>query len=242
MLSLFTILRNKLHKVGLQPGEVSLTFDDGPNLEGNVTPNLLNVLQQRSVKAAFCLVGKQIRRHPEVVRRMYHSGHLLVNHTEHHIHPIRQNIAQLREEVESCDAAIGEALGIPDYRSDFFRAPFGIVTLAVRRVARQTGLQPVLLSHYGWDTRVGPHNCDTVVDAIIDNAKKNGGGMFVLHDGSLCPPKLPEADWNRSIENRIWVPAAVDRIISTLTAEGMNFVLPSKETAATQSVNVARAA
>ena len=50
--------------------------------------------------------------------------------------------------------------------------------------------------------------------------------MFVLHDGSLCPPKIPEPDWNRSVENRIWIPDAVDRIIRELKAEGLRFVTP----------------
>ncbi|MCP4508347.1 MAG: hypothetical protein GY826_18390, partial [Fuerstiella sp.] len=66
---------------------------------------------------------------------------------------------------------MGAALGVENYRSDYFRAPFGIVTVAVRRAVRQLGLKHVLLSHYGWDTRVGPHNFAGVVDLLITNAK-----------------------------------------------------------------------
>jgi peptidoglycan/xylan/chitin deacetylase (PgdA/CDA1 family) len=229
MLSLFTILRRSPRGVGLQSGEVVMTFDDGPNLEDNVTPDLLNVLHDHSVKAGFCLVGNQVRQHPEVVRRMHHSGHLLINHTQTHQHPMRQNYATLRDEVVCCDREIGRALGIPEYRSSYFRAPFGIVTIAVRRVTRNLGMTPVLLSHYGWDTRVGPADCSAVVDLMIDNAKQNSGGMFVFHDGSLCPPKTVEEDWSRSTENRSWVPEAVDRVITELKAEGLRFVLPKSQ-------------
>ncbi|MEO1982588.1 MAG: polysaccharide deacetylase family protein, partial [Fuerstiella sp.] len=103
VLSLFTIIRRKPSLTGLQPGQVALTFDDGPNLEGNVTPDLLDVLHEYSVKAGFCIVGQQIVQHPDVVRRMYHSGHLLINHTQGHHHPIRQNAATLVEEIDACD-------------------------------------------------------------------------------------------------------------------------------------------
>ncbi|MEO2027844.1 MAG: polysaccharide deacetylase family protein [Fuerstiella sp.] len=226
MLSLFTIIRRKPSLTGLQPGQVALTFDDGPNLEGNVTPDLLDVLHEYSVKAGFCIVGQQIVQHPDVVRRMYHSGHLLINHTQGHHHPIRQNAATLVEEIDACDREIGAALGIRGYRSDYFRAPFGIVTMAVRRVVRQLEMKQVLLSHYGWDTRVGPHNCESVVDLLIANAKKNDGGLFVLHDGSLCPPKIQDEDWDRSTENRSWVPTAIRRVISELQQHGLQFVLP----------------
>ena len=226
MLSLFTIIRRNPRLTGLQPGQVALTFDDGPNLEANVTPDLLDVLHQYSVQAGFCVVGQQVHQHPDVVRRMNHAGHLLINHTQSHQHPIRQNVATLVDEIESCDREIGAALGVDGYRSDYFRAPFGIVTVAVRRAVRQRGLKQVLLSHYGWDTRVGPHNFESVLDLLIASAKKNNGGMFVLHDGSLCPPKIREENWDRSTENRSWVPAAISRVISELEQHGLQFVLP----------------
>ena len=242
MLSLFTIMRKTPKKTGLKPGEVVLTFDDGPNLEDNVTPNLLNVLHQHSVKAGFCVVGNQIRKHPDVIQRMHYSGHLLINHTQTHTHPIRQDFQTLFEEVEACDRELGKALKISDYKSTYFRAPFGIVTLAVRKVVRRRSMKQVLLSHYGWDTRVGPSNCTEVVDKLIDNAKRHNGGMYVFHDGSLCPPRIEESDWNRSSENRSWVPEAVDRVIRELKAEGLRFVLPGRSEESAVTPNFRKAA
>lgn len=242
MLSLFTIMRKKPRHVGLNPGEVMLTFDDGPNLRDNVTPDILDVLHSHSVKAGFCVVGKQIRRHPNEVRRMHYSGHLLINHTESHDHPIRQNYATLLQEVESCDEELGQTLGISNYRSQFFRAPFGIVTLAVRRVTKTLGMTPVLLTHYGWDTRVGPHNSEPVVQSLIDNAKRHRGGMYVFHDGSLCPPTLTADDWSKSVENRSWVAEATDRVIRELKAEGLKFVLPEQRMAPSGDAAVRSAA
>ncbi|MEZ6125331.1 MAG: polysaccharide deacetylase family protein [Planctomycetaceae bacterium] len=226
MLSLFTILRGTPGKVGLKSGQVALTFDDGPNLRDQVTPRLLNVLHRHSVKAGFCVVGSQVRRHPEIVRRMYASGHQLINHTQHHAHPIRQNLQTLISEIDACEDELRKALRMPDYQSSCFRAPFGIVTPAVRRAVRRKQMTPVLLTHYAWDTRVGPQNFQPVVDLMIANARKHQGGLYVFHDGNLCPPLLPESDWSKSSENRSWIPDAVDHVIRTLTADGLKFVLP----------------
>ncbi|MEP3478439.1 MAG: polysaccharide deacetylase family protein [Fuerstiella sp.] len=226
MLSLFTVLRRSVRKVGLKPGQVALTFDDGPNDEERATKNVLDVLHRHSVKAGFCLVGKQVRRQKELVRRMFHSGHLLINHTQTHIHPLRQKSVELQREISQCDMEIGRALGQPDYQSDFFRAPFGIVTPAIRRVLKRRKMQHVLLTHYGWDTRLGPHNWQSMVDGLVEDAMEKEGGLFVLHDGSLVPPLIAEKDWNRSVENRSWVSEAVECIITRLKAKGFQFVLP----------------
>ena len=146
MLSLFTILRRSVRKVGLKPGQIALTFDDGPNDEEQATKNVLDVLHRHSVKAGFCLVGKQVRRQKALVRRMYHSGHLLINHTQTHIHPMRQKAVELHREIAACDVEIARALNQPDYESKFFRSPFGIVTPAVRRVLKRRKLQHILLT------------------------------------------------------------------------------------------------
>src|SRR3546814_14004246 len=45
-----------------------LTFDDGPDPEH--TPRVLDILKRHGASASFFLVGKQLARHPEVVRRI----------------------------------------------------------------------------------------------------------------------------------------------------------------------------
>lgn len=228
MLSLFTILRKNPRRAGLLPGEVALTFDDGPNPEGNVTTDLLNVLHRHSVKAGFCVVGQQVRQSPDIVRRIYRSGHLLINHTDTHQHPWRLTGPELLSEIRVCDRAIGQAIGKSDYRSTCFRSPFGMVTPSIRRIVRHLDLSHILLSHYGWDTRVGPHNNQPVVDRLIENARRHRGGLYVFHDGNLIPQARKEPDWQQSVENRTWIPDAVDRVISELKADGLKFVLPGR--------------
>jgi len=65
------------------PGQVVLTFDDGP-LHGK-TRRLLAVLRARGLRATFFVVGQMInRRSYRVIQTLVRDGHILGNHTYHH--------------------------------------------------------------------------------------------------------------------------------------------------------------
>ena len=68
-----------------QKPRIALTFDDGPSAV--YTPVLLDGLKERGVKATFFLVGENIVKdgNQRIVRRMYEEGHLIGNHTYHHV-------------------------------------------------------------------------------------------------------------------------------------------------------------
>jgi len=62
--------------------KVALTFDDGPNPE--YTPLLLAKLAAYRVSATFFLIGRNLKRHPEIGRRIVQEGHEVGNHTYNH--------------------------------------------------------------------------------------------------------------------------------------------------------------
>ena len=65
-----------------RPGEIALTFDDGPNPEW--TPRLLDILAKHDVKATFFMLGMFASAHPELVRRVAAEGHLIGDHSWSH--------------------------------------------------------------------------------------------------------------------------------------------------------------
>ncbi len=69
----------------MNPNEkaVYLTFDDGPIPD--VTPWVLNILDQYSIKATFFMVGDNVRKHPLEFEMVKAHGHRLGNHTYNHI-------------------------------------------------------------------------------------------------------------------------------------------------------------
>lgn len=62
---------------------VYLTFDDGPIPE--VTPWVLDLLDQHQIKATFFMVGDNVRKHPDIFRMVVERGHRIGNHTFNHI-------------------------------------------------------------------------------------------------------------------------------------------------------------
>ncbi|HEY6118487.1 MAG TPA: polysaccharide deacetylase family protein, partial [Pyrinomonadaceae bacterium] len=71
-----------IQRVGDHPGEIALTFDDGPDPEW--TPAILDILKQENVPATFFIIGKNGQAHPELLRRLVNEGHEVGNHTFTH--------------------------------------------------------------------------------------------------------------------------------------------------------------
>ena len=63
--------------------KIAITFDDGPSPAW--TPQLLDGLKERNVKATFFLIGENAKNDPELVKREAEEGHLIGNHTYHHV-------------------------------------------------------------------------------------------------------------------------------------------------------------
>jgi peptidoglycan/xylan/chitin deacetylase (PgdA/CDA1 family) len=57
---------------------VALTIDDGPH--PTLTPRILEVLARHDARATFFVLGRNARRHPELLRRMREAGHEIGNH------------------------------------------------------------------------------------------------------------------------------------------------------------------
>ncbi len=52
---------------------VAITFDDGPHPDG--TPAILEILAAAGAQATFFVIGEQVQRRPELVRRILAGGH-----------------------------------------------------------------------------------------------------------------------------------------------------------------------
>jgi peptidoglycan/xylan/chitin deacetylase (PgdA/CDA1 family) len=64
--------------------KLTLSFDNGPSLQ--VTPQVLDLLARRGVKATFFVCGKEILGEPQraILKRAKEEGHWLGNHTFSH--------------------------------------------------------------------------------------------------------------------------------------------------------------
>jgi peptidoglycan/xylan/chitin deacetylase (PgdA/CDA1 family) len=204
---------------GLPPGHCVLTFDDGPG--GKVTDDLLEILDNFGVKACFCLVGCQVAIRPEQTREIAVAGHFLVNHTFHHRFADLWSAERLRLELAWCDRAIREAVGKNTLPLGWFRPPFGVVTAAVREIAKTRRILPVTHAVIDPWVRSDPKR---PAKWIIEDAKRRQGGIYVLHDGLMTSGILPSI---KGLARRNLIRLAVKEVLAELTAAGFQFPDPS---------------
>lgn len=164
---------------GSDPGRMALTYDDGPN--DPHTLRLLEVLAEQKAKATFFLIGKYVRRRPDIARAIHAAGHAIGNHTENHPNLIFVSGARLREELEVCKMALEDAVGAP---IPWFRPPFGGRRPNVLRTARSLGMQPVMWSvtGYDWNAKSSAGIVEKVLKQVDGRSRKQSE-IILLHDG-----------------------------------------------------------
>lgn len=182
----------------------ALTFDDGPN--GRATATLLDTLRDHGARATFFLLGGNVRRHPELVRRLLREGHEAAVHGDAHWPLPMLPPWAIRAEVLRSARAIGEAARVIPR---FYRPPFGLMMPGQSAFVRSLGFEPVLGDVYPED----PHRPG--VDAIVSRVmpRLGGGSILILHDGS----PFGDADRRQTL-------AAVEVILTEAAARGLRAV------------------
>ena len=209
-------------EIGLPPKYVIFTFDDGPNHHNKTTERLSDVLFKYQIKGLFCLLGVNVEKYPEIVRRIYNDGHIIVNHGYSDKIAYFMNDNEFRENLISGNRAITEALGFEIYPK-LYRPQGGIYSHAQARIINEEGFSIV---PYTIGSVMEPYStCKTkerVVNNIIKGVKKENGGVILLHDMRdgyrrqiIELQKEPNGAYNRS-----WIPEAVEKIIIALLNKG----------------------
>jgi peptidoglycan/xylan/chitin deacetylase (PgdA/CDA1 family) len=164
-----------------KPGELALTFDDGPNPLW--TPRLLELLAGHALHATFFMVGRNAQAEPELVRSVAAAGHLIGCHSWSHLNLAYTRAAEVREELRHGQDALQQITGAP---IRFFRPPFGARRPLVLRVARELGMTPVLWNAMTSDWK--EPSAEKIVARLsrkIDRLERHGRATnIVLHDGN----------------------------------------------------------
>ncbi len=179
------------------PGpRIALTFDDGP--DAGTTPVLLDGLKERSVKATFFVIGENIEKdgNKAVIERMHEEGHLIGNHTYHHV-----NLAGLTKEEAHRELAMTDELitGITGEEVLLVRPPFGAFPERMEEELDKLYIKWTV-DPLDWTTE----NVDEIVRRVVTEVEEND--IILLHD---C--------YESSVE-------AALRIVDVLQDEGYEFV------------------
>lgn len=165
---------------GTDPGEIALTYDDGPN--GAYTERLLDLLAAHKVKATFFMVGEFVLQNPALARTVAEAGHLVGNHTMTHPHLFWESAKNINEELKSTTAMIEGATG---QEVKYFRPPFGSRRPEVLKIARQLGLIPVMwnITAHDWDATDVASLAAKINRGIRHNQALGRASNLLLHDG-----------------------------------------------------------
>ena len=166
----------KMHDF-LNPGEVVLTFDDGP-WPGN-TPAVLAALAHHCLKATFFPIGKHITYHPEILRQVAAAGHTIGSHTWSHADLSKKSFDDAKAEIEKGISAVHWALegapSAPFFRFPDLKHPPEMVTyLGERNIAIfSTDID-------SFDFKM--HKPDQVIKSVLEKLQKRGKGIVLMHD------------------------------------------------------------
>jgi len=162
------------------PGELALTFDDGPNPA--CTPRLLDILARHDVRATFFLIGSFAQRQPDLVRRIFAASHLIGNHSWTHPNLALTAAPKVDEELTRTRDTLQQLTGAPIL---YFRPPFGARRPHVLRIARELGMEPVTWN--AMTTDWSEPSADAIAAKLIqkiDRFQRRGrAANIVLHDG-----------------------------------------------------------
>jgi peptidoglycan/xylan/chitin deacetylase (PgdA/CDA1 family) len=166
-------------------GAVAITIDDGP--DPLVTPRVLDLLDQHRSHATFFCIGARVEQYPDLAREIVSRGHLIENHSQHHLHRFSVlGPRAIAHEIERAQAAIERITG---RRPQFFRAPAGLRNPFLDPVLSRLGLRLASWTRRGFDT-VNP-DPQVVLERLTRGLR--GGDILLLHDGhaALTPRAIP---------------------------------------------------
>lgn len=174
-----------------EPKVVALTFDDGPN--PHATPQILDILKSENIKATFFLIGKWVKKYPELARRIASEGHAIGGHTYSHG---GEDGRESWGDFKKGNDTIKEITGLDVQK---VRVPqFGyneIETIDGRKVARTQELTegPLAADIASGklsviDCSINPNDWNVLVPSLLIREyvlfRLNPGAIICLHDGS----------------------------------------------------------
>lgn len=181
---------------------VALTFDDGP--DRTYTPQVLDILKEKGVRATFFLIGSRVEEDPDVVKRIADEGHSIGNHT--YSHPkLTKASPVLAQELQKCKDALAR-LGLSD--NGFFRPPYGAAEPSLIEQAADLGYRVAMWSIDSLDWR-GLSRAEVMrnIEGYVEP-----GSVILQHSAGG-----PGEDLSGSV-------LAVGDIIDLLTTQGYHFV------------------
>ena len=165
-----------------------LTFDAG--YENGCTEQILDILKDQQVPAAFFLVGNYLEKNADLVRRMVEEGHIVGNHTMHHYDMSKlSTMDAFSKELRDLEVLYKEVTGreMPKY----YRPPQGIYSQENLKMARELGYKTVFwsLAYVDWLSDAQPTKEEAFRKLL---PRTHPGAVILLHSTSSTNAQILE--------------------------------------------------
>lgn len=170
-----TLFSDFIWNIDTEEKEVFITFDDGPIPE--LTPWVLDVLAEYGFKASFFCVGDNVRKYPEIYKRIINEGHTIGNHTYNHVNGWLTDQTTYLDNIKKCDVLI---------QTDFFRPPYGKMRRSQSSVIKTE--KTIVM----WDVLSGDFDQTISKEKCLSNVIDNygPGSIIVFHDNIKAETNL----------------------------------------------------
>ena len=153
---------------------VAITVDDGPK---DCTEKLLDGLKGKNAKVTFFLLGQNIDKRPDLVKRMVDEGHTIGWHS--YDHEIKSTTKD--KDVEQNFKLAQETLdkhGI-NYKYKFYRNPGGQKSEIIDKYAQQYGFSIFEWTNGNFNDKLptAKQMCDSTFEGVVTS-----GSVILVHD------------------------------------------------------------
>lgn len=175
------------HMPATVPGDLLLTFDDGPHPE--TTPQVLDLLDEFGASAVFFIIGARAEDRLDIVEACHARGHVVANHTYTHLNNEaggRYDRQQVTDEIKRCSKLLGRVTG---RSTNLFRPPRGELNAKTWGSARDTGHRLMLWSQEGGEWGRRSHmSAAEISDHVNRSVRKRD--ILLLHDDNEKTPHV----------------------------------------------------
>lgn len=173
-----------------------LSFDDGPH--PTITPYVMEELKKYNAKATFFCIGDNVVKFPDQYRQYQVEGHVVGNHTQHHINGWKSDDAVYLNDIKEAGELIDSSL---------FRPPYGRMKKSQMKklLAGEKKMSIVMWNILAgdWVPELSPEKCYQRIRRKIKD-----GDIIVLHES--------DKSWER-------MSYVLPRLLEEYTRQGYSF-------------------
>lgn len=178
------------------PKKMYLTFDDGPSKENTV--RILEILKERNIQATFFVVGENVEKYPDIIKRMVEEGHSIGIHCYSHSYDdIYQSVEGFVTDFEKAKEAVQN---IVDVEVWCYRFPGGSINSHNKQIYKDiiAEMSEMGYVYFDWNASLEDALKNVTKEQIIQNAVestlKRKKVVMLAHDivytTSMCMEEL----------------------------------------------------